>query len=247
MFGNLIRIVRLKTGSKAMVVAIAAATLVALAGGWAFASLRPGHVTGSTSLLRSAALHAAASAARDVSPNASHAVGSQGSQQITQPQGAAPLAGLNLPTGLLLAGPQALADLSLRGNSGGSAHSATGGGSTQSFHFGFTAQPHLNGNVAGTVTGNAEVVFAAPNPGSLHIEVNCLVIVGNDAYMSGVLTYSAFGLAKGTEMLFGVEDDDSASAPDRISTIYYSPAPAFTCHTFHAKPHWVVQGHIEIH
>lgn len=246
MFGNLVRIVRLKAGLKAIVVGIAAATLVALAGGWAFATLRPGHVTGSTSLLKSAALHAAASAARDVSSAASHAVGSQGSS-TTQPQGAAPLAGLNLPTGLLLAGPQALDDLSLRGNTPASAQSATGGGSTTAFTFGFTAQPHRNGNVAGTVTGNAQIVFGGPNGGPLHIDVNCLVIVGHDAYMSGVLAYPAFGLAKGTEMLFGVEDDDSASAPDLFSTIFYSPAPPFTCHTFHAKPHSVVQGHIEIH
>jgi hypothetical protein len=77
--------------------------------------------------------------------------------------------------------------------------------------------------------------------------VNCIEIVGNNAYMSGVLTKSAFGLAKGTEMLFGVQDDDSAAGPDRISNIYFSPAPAFTCHTFHAKPQFAVRGNIEIH
>jgi hypothetical protein len=106
---------------------------------------------------------------------------------------------------------------------------------------------HRNGNVAGSVTGNAEVVFVAPNGGPLHIDVNCLEIVGSNAYMSGVLAKSAFGLAKGTEMLFGVQDDDSASKADLISDIFFSPAPPFTCHTFHAKPHYAVQGNIELH
>ena len=87
----------------------------------------------------------------------------------------------------------------------------------------------------------------APNGGPLHIDVNCLEIVGNDAYMSGTLAYSAFGLTKGTEMLFGVQDDDSAAKADLISDIFFSPAPPFTCHTFHAKPHYAVQGNIEIH
>jgi len=140
-----------------------------------------------------------------------------------------------------------LAGLSLKGNADTSEHSATGGGSTQFFHFGFTGQLHRNGNVAGSVTGNAQVVFVGPNGGPLHIDVNCLEIVGNDAYMSGKLAKSAFGLAQGTEMLFGVQDDDSASKADLISDIFFSPAPPFTCHTFHAKPHYAVQGNIEIH
>jgi hypothetical protein len=78
--------------------------------------------------------------------------------------------------------------------------------------------------------------------------VNCLEVVGNDAYMSGVLTNSAFGLAKGTELLFGVQDDDAASKPDLMSDIFVSPpTPLFTCHTFQAPPHYAVQGNIEIH
>jgi hypothetical protein len=152
-----------------------------------------------------------------------------------------------MPAGLLLVTLQGLAPLSVQGRGIPVDHSATGGGSTVPFHFGFTAQPHRNGNVAGTVTGNAEVLFSAPNPGPLHIDVNCLVVVGNDAYISGVLTYSAFGLAKGTRMLFGVQDDDSAAKPDLISDIYFSHSLADTCHTFHAKPHYAVQGNTEIH
>jgi hypothetical protein len=241
MFGSLVRITRRNAGSKVVVIGVAVAGLMALAGGWAFASLGSGHVT-----LTSAALHAAGSAEKDAAPSVSQATGQQaGTAEISQPQGAAPQ---KLPAGLVLAGPQALAGLNLRGNSGAAAeHSATGGGSTISFHFGFTAQPHRNGDNAGSVTGNAEIVFVAPNGGPLHIDVNCLEIVGNNAYMSGILAKSAFGLTKGTEMLFGVQDDDSTAKPDLISDIFFSPAPAHTCHTYHAKPHYAVQGHIELH
>lgn len=243
MFGNLLQIIRARVGSKALVGGIAAAVLVTLAGGWAFAGHGPGHVTAS---LKSA-FHAAGLAGGDISRNSPKAGTQAGTPQTTQPQGSVAQAGTKLPAGLLLATPQGLAELSLRGNAGASEHSATGGGSAQFFSFGFTAQLHRNGNVAGSVTGNAQVVFVAPNGGPLHIDVNCLEIVGNDAYVSGKLAKSAFGLAQGTEMLFGVQDDDSASKADLISDIFYSPAPPFTCHTFHAKPHYAVQGNIEIH
>jgi hypothetical protein len=249
MLANLVRIMRLRAGSKAIVVGIAAAALVALAGGWAFASLRPGHVTASTGTPASAAVRSAGSAANAVSPNVGATPARQSRiSQTGQPQGAAAAPLLKLPAGLLLARPQTLAEIVVPGNAGSAGRrSATGGGSAQFFHFGFTAQPHLNGNVAGTVTGNAEVIFGAPNPGTLHIDINCLEIVGNDAYMSGTLAKAAFGLTKGTEMLFGVQHDDSAATADLISDIYFSPAPPFTCHTFHAKPHYAVHGNIEIH
>jgi hypothetical protein len=242
MLRNLVQIMRAKAGSKAIVVGVAAASLVALAGGWAFASRGPAHVTGSSGSLASAAVHAAGSAATNVSQNGSHAAGPQaGTPLITQPQSFGPLP--KWPAGLT----QGLAQPNVQGHGTPATQSVTGGGSTVNFHFGFTAQPHSNGKVTGTVTGNAQVVFVAPNAGPIHIDLNCLEIVGDDAYISGTLAYSAFGLAKGTEMLFGVQDDDSAAKADLISDIYFSPAPPFTCHTFHPKPHYAVQGNIEIH
>jgi hypothetical protein len=243
MFGNLLQIIRARVGSKALVGGIAAAVLVTVAGGWAFASHGTGNVTAS---LKSA-FQVAGSAGGDVSRNSPQAGTQAGTPQTTQPQGSVAQAGTKMPAGLLLGTPQGLAELSLRGNAGASEHSATGGGSAQFFHFGFTAQLHRNGNVAGSVTGNAQVVYVAPNGGPLHIDVNCLEIVGNDAYVSGVLAKSAFGIAKGAEMFFGVQDDDSASKADLISDIFFLPAPTLTCHTFHAKPHYGVQGNIEIH
>jgi hypothetical protein len=242
MLRNLVQIMRVKAGSKAIVVGVAAASLVALAGGWAFASRGPAHVTGPGGSLTSAAFRAAGPSG-PTGTNGPQA----GTPQTTQPQSAVPQAGAKLPAGLLLVSLQGLAPVSVQGHGIPVDHSATGGGSTVPFHFGFTAQSHLNGKVAGTVTGNAQVLFSAPNPGPLHIEVNCLVVIGNDAYISGVLTYSAFGLTKGTRMLFGVQDDDSAAKPDLISDIYFSHSLADTCHTFHAKPHYALQGNTEIH
>jgi hypothetical protein len=242
MLRNLVQIMRVKAGSKAIVVGVAAASLVALAGGWAFASRGPAHVTGPGGSLTSAAFRAAGPSG-PTGTNGPQA----GTPQTTQPQSAVPQAGAKLPAGLLLVSLQGLAPVSVQGHGIPVDHSATGGGSTVPFHLGFTAQSHLNGKVAGTVTGNAQVLFSAPNPGPLHIDVNCLVVVGNDAYISGVLTYSAFGLTKGTRMLFGVQDDDSAAKPDLISDIYFSHSLADTCHTFHAKPHYALQGNTEIH
>jgi hypothetical protein len=251
MLRKLVQSMRVKAGPKAIVVGVAAASLVALASGWAFASRGPAHVTGPSGSLTSAAFHAAGPSGptgTNLSQNGSHPAAPQaGTAPTTQPQIAGPQAGAKLPAGLLLVTLQGLAPLSVQGRGIPVDHSATGGGSTVPFHFGFTAQSHLNGKVAGTVTGNAQVLFSAPNPGPLHIDVNCLVVVGNDAYISGTLTYSAFGLTKGTQMLFGVQDDDSAAKPDLISDIYFSHSPADTCHTFHAKPHYAVQGNLEIH
>ena len=246
MLRNLVQIMRVKVASKAVVIGIAAASLVALAGGWAFAGRAPAHVSGSSGSLASAAVRAAGSASAKVSESVSHAASPQaGTPQTTQPQSFGPLPKMH--GGLLVASAQSLAQPSVQGHGRPVMQSATGGGSTVNFSFGFTAQPHRNGNVAGTVTGNAQVVFLDTNAGPLHIDVNCLEVVGNDAYMSGTLAYAAFGLTKGTEMLFGVQDDDSSAKADLISDIFYSPAPPFTCHTFHAKPHYAVQGNTEIH
>jgi hypothetical protein len=234
--------------STAIVIGVAAASLVALAGGWAFAARGPAHITGSSGSLASSAVHAARSAGTNVSLSVPHAASPQaGTTQTTQHQSTVPTAATKVPAGLVIATVQGLAQLNVQGHGIPVVESATGGGSTVNFHFAFTAQPHANGKVAGTVTGNAQIVFVAPNAGPLHIDVNCLEVVGNDAYMSGTLAYSAFGLTTGTEMLFGVQDDDSAAKADLISDIYFSPAPPFTCHTFHPKPHYAVQGNIEIH
>ena len=65
--------------------------------------------------------------------------------------------------------------------------------------------------------------------------------------MSGTLLKPVLGLAAGTEILFGVQDDDSAAKPDLMSDIFVSLTTAIDCQAFHAVPHYNVQGNIEIH
>jgi hypothetical protein len=122
------------------------------------------------------------------------------------------------------------------------APSATGGGATTFYSFGFTAQSHRDGSVS----GNAEFQFPSSNI-SLHVRINCLAIIGQNAYMSGTTTEQTDGLAEGTEILFGVQDNDTTGLPDLISDVFFSPGPTpFTCQTFHATPHYLVTGNVEV-
>jgi hypothetical protein len=94
------------------------------------------------------------------------------------------------------------------------APSATGGGATTFYSFGFTAQSHRDGSVS----GNAEFQFPSSNI-SLHVRINCLAIIGQNAYMSGTTTEQTDGLAEGTEILFGVQDNDTTGLPDLRSSL----------------------------
>jgi hypothetical protein len=233
---------------KALVVGGTVAATLALVSGWALAEVGPGHASATTELLttalRSSAVAGAAGKPASMPAALPQATGkaSTGTQQPT---------GATAPhvAGLLLLGPQGALDKSLGGDPAtGATRSVTGGGTTSFFTFGFTDQSHFNGAVAGTFTGNAEITFPAPNRGDVHIRLNCLQIVGNDAFVSGVSTNVIFSIPAGTEFLFGVRDDDSAPKPDLFSDIFFAPfTPPATCMTFHAPPHYAVQGNIEIH
>jgi hypothetical protein len=134
MLRNLVQIMRARVGSKAIVVGVAAASLLALAGGWAFASRGPAHVTSPSGSLASAALHSAGSAGTSVSQNGLHAASPQaGTQQTSQHQSTAPL---RMPAGVLIATALGLAPLNVQGHGTPAMQSATGGGSTVNFHFG---------------------------------------------------------------------------------------------------------------
>jgi hypothetical protein len=109
------------------------------------------------------------------------------------------------------------------------APSATGGGSTALFTFGFTAQSHNDG----TVSGNGEFNYSGT---PIHVRVDCLQVIGNQAYLSGQTTEQTDGFSEGTEILWGVQDNSATGLPDLISNVYYSPAPPLTCRTFHAPP-----------
>lgn len=234
---------RARSAWKAGLVGLMATCLVALAGGLAFASAAPGHIPKHIGSPATITLHAVESAgdtfglaATSTQTSGPHDAGSNA---------AGTRAGATVPSVLLLASPQASAQLSLGGTPAAD-HSATGGGSTSLMSFGFTAQSHQDGKVGGTVSGNAEFVFPAPFSGHIHVEVNCLQVVGNQAFVSGVMTNSAFGLSKGSEILFGVQDGDGAAKADLISNVFFSSAP-LTCLTFHPTPFFAIQGNTEIH
>ena len=249
MLASIQQFLRTSTRRKTVAIGVAAAAVIALGGGWVFAETGPGHQTTATALLTSAAIASAASAGSQAAHNGTQAGGSRSAapRTATSNAGTLPVAA-SLPTGLLPVPAGAIAANSLRSGATTADHSATGGGSTTLFHFGFTAQLHKNGNLSGSVTGNAEIAFISKTIGQLHVSVNCLEVLGNDAYMSGTLTKAGAGLAQGTEILIGVQDDDTAAKPDLISDIFFSPStPPATCHTFHATPHSAVQGDIEIH
>jgi len=247
---KLVQFFRANRWRTAMVGTLATALLVA-AGGWAVAAFMPGHNAARLDMTV-AALHAATGATARISQNRSQpgqqAATPQGGTSQTAPQVGGLPAAKTLPAGMLAIGSPASLGLSLHANPASPAdHSATGGGTALFFHLGFTAQSHRNGKVAATVSGNAQFTFFPPTKGDVHVQLNCLQIVGADAYMSGTLVKPVFGLPAGTEILFGVQDDDSAAKPDLMSDIFVSPTTAIDCLTFHALPHYGVQGNIEIH
>jgi len=104
----------------------------------------------------------------------------------------------------------------------GSGHMVRPDGTFRSFSF--TAAKRADGTVTGQVQLNSRSfdVF-------VHIDVDCLRVVGNTAYMSGRITFSsdpAQGFI-GELNRFAVQDNgDGPDAVDRISTIPENPGNA---------------------
>ena len=91
-------------------------------------------------------------------------------------------------------------------------HSATGSGT---IHFGsnresisFNAVEHQDG----TVTGHA-VVHDISAGVTVHIDVNCLNVVGNVATISGIVTRSTEPALNGFEGIFQVVDGGEGATP----------------------------------
>jgi hypothetical protein len=251
MLAKFVRSSRINRSPAALVSVVVAAVLVG-AGGWAAAGFAGRDRAGGPELT-SVALHAANGAVLPTSMTAAKTSGRLPASTAGPAATAAyPIASQvtsnKLPVGLVALTPQAALSAALRAGSAGSANDAvTGGGSTTFFSLGFTAQSHRNGNNAGTVSGNAQFNFPPPNGGALHVQVNCVQVVGADAYVSGTLMKPAFGLSAGTVILFGVEDGDTGSKADLMSDIYFTLSSTISCHAFHPAPHYAVQGNIELH
>jgi hypothetical protein len=101
--------------------------------------------------------------------------------------------------------------------------SATGAGHTGSgderrtFSFNAVEQPD------GSATGSAQL-FARGFPAMVHMQVTCLRVDGNVAYVSGLNTKAEPDVFEGIYAVFAVEDDGEGTAADRVSQFH--PAAA---------------------
>jgi hypothetical protein len=71
----------------------------------------------------------------------------------------------------------------------------------------------------GSVTGEAQIDNRSV-PGRLHIQIDCLNVIGNSAVMSGTIASSTeAGVPAGASSIFGVQDngEGASSVPDRIT------------------------------
>jgi len=99
-------------------------------------------------------------------------------------------------------------------------HMASGGGTVddagaRNTH-GFTAQI----DAAGNVRGQAEFQLRYLDL-TIHVEITCLAVVGNDAWLGGTITTSSDPALVGQQVLFRVQDngEGGAAPPDMTSQI----------------------------
>jgi hypothetical protein len=73
----------------------------------------------------------------------------------------------------------------------------------------------------GTLTGEAQMYNRAI-PGRIHLQLDCLNVIGNIAIVSGAVTYSTeAGISIGDPAIFGVQDNgEGAAAPPDQATIF---------------------------
>ena len=96
----------------------------------------------------------------------------------------------------------------------------------------------------GTVNGHAELHNRLQDT-RLHIDVNCLRVVGNVAIMSGVVTNSNDPTLVGDETLFSVQDngEGAKAPPDLISLVFlFPPGSGFSCDLFAVAPTNAIEG-----
>ena len=93
--------------------------------------------------------------------------------------------------------------------------------------FSFSANTRKNGTVSGNVT-----LQARQTDTFIHADINCMVVSGNTATMSGPITNSSDETLEGLTGIFKVEDNgEGANAPaDRLSLYQpFAPNTTFDC------------------
>lgn len=108
--------------------------------------------------------------------------------------------------------------------------------------FSFTGRTHMDGSVRGQAELNNRDQDVRD-----HISVDCLNIVGNIAYMSGVITRSSIPARVGLNRVWSVQDNgEGANAPaDMISLVFLASA-ASACNTTLPVPTIAVFGNIQV-
>lgn len=131
------------------------------------------------------------------------------------------------------------------GNSGPSANGAGHFdilGDLRTFSF------HANEAKDGSVSGQAQIHNRNQDVAS-HIVVNCLRVVGNTAYVSGVISKSSNTLLEGTGAVWSVRDNgEGANAPpDRISLAFVGYTNVTNlCQLASPTPLHAIDGNIQV-
>jgi hypothetical protein len=125
-------------------------------------------------------------------------------------------------TAAVFAGPVAAGGNGVVASATGSGQ-ATVGGALRTFSF--TAREYADGSVQ----GEAQINNRSQDV-SLHLALDCLVVSGNTAYMSGAVTKSSNPADVGPGWDFAVQDNGEGSnaPPDKI-TLVYPFGTAFPC------------------
>ena len=96
-------------------------------------------------------------------------------------------------------------------------------------NFSLVAIQHADGSVSGQWTDQF-----GHGDGGLHIAVDCVTVVGNRAWIGGVVTESNVPAQVGTRALTEVEDNGTSAndPPDQISYSFAGLNPSIRCQTF---------------
>ncbi len=99
----------------------------------------------------------------------------------------------------------------------------------------------------GSVKGQAQL-FNRDQDVRLHMDIDCLRVVGNIAYVSGVITHSTTPAQVGLRGLFSAQDNgEGANAPpDRLSLVFSGAFAANICKTSGPAPSNVIDGNIQV-
>jgi hypothetical protein len=115
------------------------------------------------------------------------------------------------------------------GSASTSVHRVSGGGTVEyagalNTHA-FTAQSDADGNVNGQAEFQLRYIDT-----TVHVEVTCLAVVGNDAWIGGTVTRSSnpAQVGPGLQILFRVQDNGEGNAhpPDMTSQLVWGAVPS---------------------